>query len=33
MHVSRAFGNCFEYNGKVYVFGGRTTPTKKSKKI
>lgn len=33
MHVPRAFANCLQYGNKVYVFGGRSSPNKRSKKI
>ena len=33
MHVARAFAHCLQYGNKVYVFGGRSSPTKRSKKI
>jgi N-acetylneuraminic acid mutarotase len=33
MHLARAYGHCFQFNNKVYVFGGRSSMAKKSKKI
>jgi hypothetical protein len=33
MNTARAYGSCFHFGNKVYVFGGRSGMNKKSKKI
>ena len=33
MKKPRAYAHCFQYGNKIYVFGGRSTKVKFSKKI
>jgi len=33
MNVARAEGNCFQFGNKVYLFGGKASAVKLSKKI